>query len=174
MELRTSLPPLSTDANQGFISNFFIYFNRSISPRFLTITQYLPRASAGKGWGGYCAIINFIHTRPLFPVAKYIILSSSTALSFTAPAPESSGTSDPEYTFVFKHVGTDSNEEQRIRQAKLGCAPAHKLFDLVESKIKSVDAPRSLQDYENLPTVNQIRESVPNGVEVYQMDELII
>lgn len=32
--------------------------------------------------------------------------------------------------YVFKHVGTDTNAEQRKRQAMLGCAPAHKLLDL--------------------------------------------
>ena len=31
--------------------------------------------------------------------------------------------------YVFKHVGTDTDEEQRQRQAKLGCAPAHRLLD---------------------------------------------
>ena len=31
---------------------------------------------------------------------------------------------------IFQHVGTDSDVKQRIRQAKLGCAPAHKLFEL--------------------------------------------
>lgn len=51
--------------------------------------------------------------------------------------------------FVFKHVGTDTNEEQRARQAKLGCAPAHKLFDLVKvNKREDVKAPRSFGDYE--------------------------
>ena len=33
---------------------------------------------------------------------------------------------------IFKHVGTDSDPVQRVRQAKLGCAPAHRLFDLVK------------------------------------------
>lgn len=31
--------------------------------------------------------------------------------------------------YVFKHVGTDSDESQRVRQAMLGCAPAHRLLD---------------------------------------------
>lgn len=43
---------------------------------------------------------------------------------------------------IFKHIGTDSDPEQRARQAKLGCAPAHKLFDLVRvSKKESVAYP---------------------------------
>ncbi len=64
--------------------------------------------------------------------------------------------------FVFKHVGTDSNEEQRGRQAKLGCAPAHKLFDLVEvRKREGVASPRSFGDYE----VTFHRSRLPNGVQ---------
>lgn len=81
----------------------------------------------------------------------------------------------PEHTFVFKHVGTDTNEEQRSRQAKLGCAPAHKLFELVESKIQKnqhVKAPRSIKDYE-LPTPKDIETELPGGVEVYSMNDLL-
>jgi hypothetical protein len=32
---------------------------------------------------------------------------------------------------IFRHVGTDGDPDQRVSQAKLGCAPAHKLFELV-------------------------------------------
>ena len=64
---------------------------------------------------------------------------------------------------IFKHVGTDSDLEQRVRQAKLGCAPAHKLFDLVEVKKKeSVMYPRSYHDYNAIIHLNH----VPKGVEV--------
>ena len=79
----------------------------------------------------------------------------------------------PEHTFVFKHVGTDMNKEQRIRQAKLGCAPAHKLFDLVENKISHIKEPRSIKDYGDLPTVEKIRPQLPAGVEAYCMNELV-
>ncbi|MEG2137472.1 MAG: type I-C CRISPR-associated protein Cas7/Csd2 [Oscillospiraceae bacterium] len=49
---------------------------------------------------------------------------------------------------IFRHVGTDTDLEQRSRQAKLGCAPAHRLFDLAEvTKRKDVDYPRSWRDY---------------------------
>ncbi len=65
--------------------------------------------------------------------------------------------------FVFKHVGTDSNEEQRAQQAKLGCAPAHRLFELVEvRKRDGVDSPRSFSDY----TVTFHQSRLPRGVEV--------
>ena len=64
---------------------------------------------------------------------------------------------------IFKHVGTDSDLEQRVRQAKLGCAPAHKLFELVEVKKKeSVVYPRSYRDYDAVIHLSH----VPNGVEV--------
>lgn len=50
---------------------------------------------------------------------------------------------------IFKHVGTDSDEKQRVRQAKLGCAPAHKLFELVKvQKKEEVKFPRSFRDYD--------------------------
>ncbi len=49
---------------------------------------------------------------------------------------------------IFRHTGTDSNLNQRKRQAKLGCTPAHKLFDLVHVEKKAeVKYPRSWKDY---------------------------
>ena len=39
---------------------------------------------------------------------------------------------------LFRHTGTDSDLNQRKRQARLGCAPAHQLFDLVKLE-KKVD-----------------------------------
>lgn len=64
---------------------------------------------------------------------------------------------------LFKHVGTDSDEAQRARQAKLGCAPAHKLFELVHvSKKPGVDAPRSYRDYD----AQAMLSAVPKGVEM--------
>lgn len=64
---------------------------------------------------------------------------------------------------LFKHVGTDSDENQRARQAKLGCAPAHKLFDLVKvEKKENVAYPRSFRDY--AASVNL--DKVPAGVQL--------
>ena len=64
---------------------------------------------------------------------------------------------------LFKHVGTDTDAAQRVRQAKLGCAPAHKLFELVHVQKKpEVNYPRSYRDY-----LASIRlDNVPRGVEV--------
>jgi len=68
--------------------------------------------------------------------------------------------------YVFKHVGTDSDPVQRARQAILGCAPAHKLFDLIEVHKKSgVEAPRSFADYE----VSVHKDRVPAGVELIEI-----
>lgn len=64
---------------------------------------------------------------------------------------------------IFKHVGTDSDAAQRTRQAKLGCAPAHKLFDLVHvAKKDSVAYPRTYRDYDARVALDR----VPNGVQI--------
>ncbi len=64
---------------------------------------------------------------------------------------------------IFKHVGTDSDQNQRKRQCKLGCAPAHKLFELVSvSRNPEIEFARNYTDYEFKIST----DSVPNGVEV--------
>lgn len=81
----------------------------------------------------------------------------------------------PEAALLFRHVGTDSNPEQRRQQAKLGCAPAHTLFSLVESRIRrrdGVSAPRSISDYE-LPSISDLRASLPRGVECQLFRDVI-
>ncbi len=68
--------------------------------------------------------------------------------------------------FAFKHVGTDSDNGQRARQAILGCAAAHKLFDLVDvKKNDSVESPRSFADY----TVTIDNDNIPAGVELIEI-----
>jgi CRISPR-associated protein Csd2 len=76
--------------------------------------------------------------------------------------------------FVFKHVGTDNgNAEQRVRQAMLGCAPAHHLLDL--GRVIDIPAlkaqgktPRTYADYEQAMKVHADR--VPVGVELWRWD----
>lgn len=64
---------------------------------------------------------------------------------------------------LFKHVGTDTNAAQRVKQSKLGCAPAHKLFDLVKvQKKEDVRIPRHYRDY----TATVALQKVPAGVEI--------
>lgn len=70
--------------------------------------------------------------------------------------------------YVFKHIGTDSNPDQKARQAILGCAPAHELFAVVESKIKlkeNVSHPRSIADY-SLPSFEEVKATLPKGIEM--------
>ena len=68
--------------------------------------------------------------------------------------------------YAFKHVGTDSDPAQRARQAVLGCAPAHKLFDLIEvQKEPAVESPRSFADYK----VSVHKDRVPAGVELIEI-----
>jgi CRISPR-associated protein Csd2 len=80
----------------------------------------------------------------------------------------------PEHAFVFQHTGNDTDLEQRKKQAKLGCAPAHHLFALVTDPIHikdGVQAPRSIKDYV-LPALAEIEKHVPDGVKVHLMAEL--
>jgi CRISPR-associated protein Csd2 len=79
--------------------------------------------------------------------------------------------------YVFKHVGTDSDEEQRKRQAVLGCAPAQALLDLGrvinvkrnESTLKAdkMGSPRNFSDY----TVTTNLINLPKGVELWVWDD---
>lgn len=50
---------------------------------------------------------------------------------------------------IFRHTGTDSDLEQRKRQARLGCASAHRLFELVQVEKKpEIAFARSWRDYQ--------------------------
>lgn len=79
--------------------------------------------------------------------------------------------------YVFKHVGTDSNAEQRKRQAMLGCAPAQALLDLgkvvsiakneVEMKKDGVTSPRKFAHY----SVSVNNGKIPSGIEVWGWDD---
>ena len=60
----------------------------------------------------------------------------------------------PDHSFVFKHVGNDTNPEQRQRQAMLGCTHAHKLFDLVTSRISRKAECESRSPHLRLPSAS--------------------
>jgi CRISPR-associated protein Csd2 len=69
--------------------------------------------------------------------------------------------------FIFKHVGTDPQPEQQKRQAMLGCAPAHVLFDLLEvNKKAGVESPRSIADYEAVLHLSRRPKGVSVGLAV--------
>ena len=70
--------------------------------------------------------------------------------------------------YVFKHIGTDSDQNQRIKQAMLGCAPAHKLLDrnaIVEIARTSSGSPRNFADYK----ITVHNDRLPNGIELLAM-----
>jgi len=68
-----------------------------------------------------------------------------------------------EPVFIFKHIGTDTDTNQRAQQAKLGCAPAHKLFALIDVKKKeAVKVPRRFDDYR----VTFNKSALPKGVQI--------
>ena len=78
--------------------------------------------------------------------------------------------------YVFKHVGTDSDLEQRKRQAILGCAPAQALLDpgrVIDVKRNEsamnedkVGSPRKFTHY----TVTTNIVNLPKGVELWSWD----
>lgn len=79
--------------------------------------------------------------------------------------------------YVFKHVGTDSDAQQRVRQAMLGCAPAQRLLDYstphrplantiieIGHRERLAGSPRGFSDY--IVTVH--RDRLPSGVELIE------
>ena len=75
---------------------------------------------------------------------------------------------------VFKHVGTDTDEDQRTRQARLGCAPAHKLFDLVHVQKKAeVETPRSYRDYDAWIDLEHLPKGVQAGFQSGPFEEIV-
>lgn len=71
--------------------------------------------------------------------------------------------------FIFKHVGTDSNLDQRKRQAALGCAPAQALLELGEvvsiARKDAVEYARRFSDYR----IEVREDKMPRGVELITM-----
>lgn len=73
---------------------------------------------------------------------------------------------------VYKHVGTDTDADQRKNQAKLGCAPAHKLLDITSAEpivtvrpLNPEMPPRTFADY----AVTVYKDRVPSGVELIEL-----
>jgi CRISPR-associated protein Csd2 len=75
------------------------------------------------------------------------------AFQFDQSAARPAGSMAPRALLIFRHDGTDTDDVQRAKQAKLGCAPSHSLFDRL--KIESYDErpaedgkpPRKFADY---------------------------
>ncbi len=74
--------------------------------------------------------------------------------------------------YDFEHVGTqhENNAEQNKREARLGCAHAHKLFEGIEVKLKdSVEFPQSFADYEI--SCGWDSAELPGGVRLHRRHE---
>lgn len=82
--------------------------------------------------------------------------------------------------YVFKHVGTDSDQTQRVRQAMLGCAPAQRLLDFSTPDRKAGNpiieighraglscSPRAFSDYDVAVHASRL----PKGVELWTWDD---
>ncbi len=70
--------------------------------------------------------------------------------------------------YDFEHVGTqhENNAEQNKREARLGCAHAHKLFEGIEVKLKDgKEFPESFADYE---VSCQWDNNLPSGVRLHK------
>ncbi len=95
------------------------------------------------------------------------LLWESLKMMFDHDRSASKGTMSAQMLTVFKHVGTDSDEKQRATQAKLGCAPAYKLFELIKIE-KKVENPRKYSDYKiTVPEAGKLKEFP--GVEVIRL-----
>lgn len=71
--------------------------------------------------------------------------------------------------YDFEHVGTQAatNPAQNQREARVGCAHAHKLFEGIQIKLKEgVPFPRSFEDYDITCMWND--ENLPRGVKLHK------
>ncbi len=74
--------------------------------------------------------------------------------------------------YDFEHVGTQGpeNADQNKREARLGCAHAHKLFEGVKVRLKEGrEFPQSFDDYEVI--CEWTEENLPNGVKMHKRHE---
>jgi CRISPR-associated protein Csd2 len=74
--------------------------------------------------------------------------------------------------YDFEHVGTQgpSNAEQNRREARLGCAHAHKLFEGIKVRLKEgKEFPESFNDYE--VACEWTDENLPRGVRLHKRHE---
>lgn len=75
--------------------------------------------------------------------------------------------------YDFEHVGTqhENNAEQSKREARLGCAHAHKLFEEIEVKLKEGrEFPQSFADYDVF--CNWPDQELRKGVRLHKRHEV--
>jgi len=74
--------------------------------------------------------------------------------------------------YDFEHIGTqhENNAEQNRREARLGCAHAHRLFEGITVKLKDCrEFPESFADYE--VTCSWSDDNLPKGVKLHKRHE---
>ena len=74
--------------------------------------------------------------------------------------------------YDFEHVGTqhENNAEQNRREARLGCAHAHKLFEGIKVRLKEGrEFPESFEDYDVICTWDS--QPLPKGVHLHKRHE---
>lgn len=73
--------------------------------------------------------------------------------------------------YDFEHVGTqhENNAEQNRREARLGCAHAHKLLEGIKVQLKNdVEFPESFADYEVECEWDSDSKNLPRGVDLHK------
>ena len=74
--------------------------------------------------------------------------------------------------YDFEHIGTqhENNSEQNKREARLGCAHAHKLFERIKVKLKEgSEFPQSFEDYDVI--CEWTEGNLPKGVKLHKLHE---
>lgn len=100
-----------------------------------------------------------------FTVPDFELLLEALVNMYEHDRSASKGEMSMRRVLVWKHVGTDSDETQRVRQAMLGCAPAHALFERVQaSRRDGTKPPRAFDDYE----ISIDRDDLPPGIELHE------
>ena len=119
---------------------------------FISAHLAQPRQDDGKGGTGFTVEDLALFWEALLKMYEHDRSASKGLMTVREPV------------LVFKHVGTDSNLEQRARQAVLGCAPAHKLFELLKVEPKDPGKPvRGFGDYR----LSFQASRIPKGVETW-------
>lgn len=90
----------------------------------------------------------FLAQKTSFSEDDLELLWSALGNMFEHDRSASKGLMTTQKLIVFKHKGTDSDEDQCRQQAMLGCAPAQTLFNLVKiERVNKEVPPRSFNDY---------------------------
>ena len=166
-DVRTFGAVMSTGQNAGQVRGpVQIAFARSldpVQPMDIGITRVVDTDTDGKHTMGRKAYIPFglyqvrgfvsanLAAQTGFTEDDFNILVEAMANMYDATRSASKGLmhlASP--VIVFRHMGDPAKPvDEQARQALLGCAPAHKLFELADCRLKDgVAVPRSYRDYE--------------------------